>query len=274
MMSESFAPVSIKCKVCGGSIRSNYVAGTCYCENCGNRWNITEVVPNIDKYSKIISNITMVIDTLQGEPSRGTINEARLTLKTAIMDCKTINDPISNDLIKICNENIAELDKLAIYVKGKKFLEDKSYRNARSEFAKLPGFRDIDALKEQCESGIKEERKKHIPWAVIFSWILPAILSLFLKEKCGLPLGAVIPIFIVCSAGLGYVLYIGGVWSIIIEIASFLLATPLIIYSILAYACHMAVVPSVVIAIVVPIVALVFFEMLSKLTDTKKRKED
>jgi hypothetical protein len=70
---------------------------------------------------------------------------------------------------------------------------------------------------------------------------------------------------------LGYVLYRGGVISVIIKIVSFLAATPLIIFSILAYALHVPTVIAVIIAIVGPIALFIVFAMFTEQI-TKKNK--
>ena len=48
-------PVSLKCSVCGGDIVNNYLAGLSQCANCGNRWNIADVVPDYGKYSRRVT---------------------------------------------------------------------------------------------------------------------------------------------------------------------------------------------------------------------------
>ena len=58
MAELNITPVSLKCKICGGDIVNNYLAGTSYCANCGNRWSITDLYPDYAKYQRIIANIT------------------------------------------------------------------------------------------------------------------------------------------------------------------------------------------------------------------------
>ena len=60
-------PVSLKCSVCGGDIVNNYLAGLSQCANCGNRWNIADVIPDYGKYSRIIANINKAFNGGAGE---------------------------------------------------------------------------------------------------------------------------------------------------------------------------------------------------------------
>ena len=62
MAELNITPVSLKCKICGGDIVNNYLAGTSYCANCGNRWSITDLYPDYAKYQRIIANITKAND--------------------------------------------------------------------------------------------------------------------------------------------------------------------------------------------------------------------
>ena len=75
------APVSMKCKVCGGDIKNYYLIGTCSCLNCGNRWSLADIIPDYAKYSKIISNINKANDIIQTETKPTSANEAKLMFK-------------------------------------------------------------------------------------------------------------------------------------------------------------------------------------------------
>lgn len=273
MADVGFAPVSLKCKVCGGDIVNNYLSGTCSCANCGNKWSIEDVIPNYSKYSRIITSINKAHSLLEGNPKFATINEAKLLFKTTTVECNGMNDAVSAELAKLCHEGQAKAEKLAAYTKGKELIEKKSYKSAMNELKKNPGYRDTEQLIAQCEAGIKEEQKKQIPWAVVFSLIIPATLGIYLYEKFGMPLGGVIPICLVCSAGLGFLVYRGGGLAIAIKIVSVLLAVPLTIFAILAYACHLSTGLSVAIAIGAPIAILIIAGIYDKLTSSGERKK-
>ncbi len=258
------APVSLKCKICGGDIVNDYLAGTSACANCGNRWNIAALVPDYDKYSKIISNINKANSILSGESKASSGNEAKLLFKQAVIDCGRFNDPVSSDLVRICGEGQKQADLLTIYVKGKNYYEKKSYGSAMKELNKVHGYRDADAMVEICKEEIEKERKKQIPWAVVFSLIIPAGTALALKDFAGWPIAVCILIFLAGSAGLGYVLYRGGIPSVIIKIISFLGGGPLLLYCVLAYGFHLSPGYSLTIAIGAPIALFILFAVMTE----------
>ena len=266
-------PVSLKCKICGGDIINDYLVGTSRCANCGNRWAIADLYPDYAKYQRIIANITKAHDIVESENKAASANEAKLLFKTSVIECSKFNDPISADLVRICEEGQKKADLLAIYAKGKGYYDKGSYSSAISTLSKAKGFRDADAMIEIAKEGLEKKRRKDIPWDVVFSLPLPAAVALFFREVCHWPWAVCILLFLAGSAGLGYVLYRGGVIEIIIKILSFLAAGPIILFSILAYAFHVPIVISVIVAIVAPIALFIVFaistEQLSILTNNK-----
>ena len=205
---------------------------------------------------------------------RASANEAKLLYKTSVIECTKFNDPISSDLIRICEEGQKKAELLAIYAKGKGYYDKQSYNSALSTLTKAKGFRDADAMIEICKEEIAKKRKKDIPWAVVFSLPLPAAVGLFFREMFAWPWAVCILLFLAGSAGLGYVLYRGGVASVIIKILSFLAAGPIITFSILAYAFHVPTWISVIAAIGAPIALFILFasatEQLSIFTKNNK----
>ncbi len=266
-------PVSLKCKICGGDIINDYLVGTSRCANCGNRWAIADLYPDYAKYQRIIANITKANDIVESENKAASANEAKLLFKTSVIECSKFNDPISSDLVRICEEGQKKADLLAIYAKGKGYYDKGSYSSAISTLSKAKGFRDADAMIEIAKEELEKKRRKDIPWDVVFSLPLPAAVGLFFREVCHWPWAVCILLFLAGSAGLGYVLYRGGVIEIIIKILSFLAAGPIIIFSIMAYAFHVPTVISVIVAIVAPIALFIVFaistEQLSILTNNK-----
>lgn len=266
-------PVSLKCKICGGDIINDYLVGTSRCANCGNRWAIADLYPDYAKYQRIIANITKANDIVESENKAASANEAKLLFKTSVIECSKFNDPISSDLVRICEEGQKKADLLAIYAKGKGYYDKGSYSSAISTLLKAKGFRDADAMIEIAKEELEKKRRKDIPWDVVFSLPLPAAVALFFREVCHWPWAVCILLFLAGSAGLGYVLYRGGVIEIIIKILSFLAAGPIILFSILAYAFHVPTVISVIVAIVAPIALFIVFaistEQLSILTNNK-----
>ena len=265
MPDVNVTPVSLKCKICGGDIVNNYLAGSCVCAHCGNKWSLEDMIPDYGKYSNVITKINRANDLLENNPNLSATEQARIQYQTAMVECENYSsDVIGSDLLKACKDGMEKTEKLRIYLKGKKFFDNKSYESALEEFKKIPGFRDVDEISEQCTVLVEKGKKTPIPLAVIFALIIPAILAIVLKEKVGMPLPAVIPIFLACSAGLGFVVYRGGVWSTVIKVASFLSAGPLILFMILAYGFHVPVVPSAIVAIGTPVVLLVLFGILAE----------
>ena len=266
-------PVSLKCKICGGDIINDYLVGTSRCANCGNRWAIADLYPDYAKYQRIIANITKANDIVESENKAASANEAKLLFKTSVIECSKFNDPISADLVRICEEGQKKADLLAVYLKGKTYFDKGSYSSAVSTLSKVKGFRDADAMIEIAKEEIEKKRRKDIPWDVVFSLPLPAAVALFFREVCHWPWAVCILLFLAGSAGLGYVLYRGGVIEIIIKILSFLAAGPIILFSILAYAFHVPTVISVIVALVAPIALFIVFaistEQLSILTNNK-----
>ena len=266
-------PVSLKCKVCGGDIVNNYLAGTSYCANCGNRWSIADLYPDYAKYQRIIANITKANDIVESENKAASATEAKLLYKTSIIECTKFNDPISSDLVRICEEGQKKAELLAVYAKGKGYFDKGSYNSALSTLSKVKGFRNADAMIEICKEEIEKKRKKDIPWDIVFSLPLPAAVGLFFREVCHWPWAVCILLFLLGSAGLGYVLYRGGVIEIIIKILSFLAAGPVIVFSILEYAFHVPTWISVIAAIGAPIALFILFalttEQLSAFTNKK-----
>ena len=87
MSEQSVKPVSMKCKICGGDLANDYMLGACVCENCGNRWSITDLYPDYAKYQRIIANITKANDIVESDTKAASANEAKLLYKTSVIEC-------------------------------------------------------------------------------------------------------------------------------------------------------------------------------------------
>ena len=264
MPDVNVTPVSLKCKICGGDIVNDYLVGTSRCANCGNRWAIADLYPDYAKYQRIVSNITKANDILESDSKVASANGAKILLKTTAIECAKFNDPISSDLIRICEEGQKKADLLAVYAKGKGYFDKGSYNSALSTLSKVKGFRNADAMIEICKEEIEKKRTKDIPWDIVFSLPLPAAVAIFFREVCHWPWAVCILLFLAGSAGLGYVLYRGGVIEIIIKILSFFAAGPIIIFSIMAYAFHVPTWISVITAIGAPIALFIVFALATE----------
>lgn len=264
-MSEvSATPVTLKCKICGGDIINDYLVGSCVCAHCGNKWSLEELVPDYAEYSHAIMKINKANDLLAGDPAIENLEQARIFFQNASDECSSKTGPIASDLMKVCKDGRETIDRIKAYSKAKKAFDKKSYQQALKGFRNLQGFRDSDTLAQTCKVEIEKARKKQIPIAVIVGFILPAVVCIILKEFAGLPLPAVIPIFLLGSAGIGYLVYRGGAWSIVIKVLSFLSAVPLILFMILAYVFNLGAVPSGIIAVGLPIAMIIAFAVLAE----------
>ncbi|MBQ2067217.1 MAG: hypothetical protein II496_06800 [Clostridiales bacterium] len=261
------APLTQKCSICGGDLVSDYLAGVLICEHCNNKWPIQKAMPDYSKYDRIISNINKADEILTSDQKIASANEAKILFKQAIMECGNYNDEVTNDLIRKCEDGMKEADLLAQYYKGKNAFDHRSYSNAISELAKVPGYRDSDELVMRSKAELEAQRKRQLPLTIILSTIIPLSLAIALKEFAGWHIVICILIFLAGSAGLGYVMYQGKIPSLIIKIISFLAATPLILFCIFAYAFHLAPWLAALIAIGAPIV---LFAVTCVLSETNK----
>lgn len=257
-------PVSMRCKICGGSLANDYIAGACRCENCGNKWNLSDLVPNYKDYQKIIEKLNRAAEMLDNADDPAKAGQAFLMYKSTAAACMDHTDAVGADLMRLCKEGQDKAVLVKHYTTGKSYLEKDNCRKALAELEKVKGFRDADILAEQCREKAAIEKKKRIPYAVIIGMIIPAVACILLKEKAGLHIAACIPIFLILSAGFGFVVYLENAWSVIVEILAFLSAVPLILFVILAYGFHMSVAMSAWIAIGVPVGLLVLFAVLAE----------
>ncbi|MEE3472972.1 MAG: hypothetical protein VZR24_20225, partial [Butyrivibrio hungatei] len=69
----------------------------------------------------------------------------------ATEECNRFNDVVSSDLIKFCNEGLANVKRFEAYCRGKHFFNNRSYKSALNEFEKIRGYRDTDELIARCK---------------------------------------------------------------------------------------------------------------------------
>ena len=260
-------PINIKCKICGGSLANDYLAGACKCENCGNRFSLQDIIPDFKNYSRIIEKINKAGELLSDKKDSALAGQALILYKSAKAECIRISDAVSSDLCRLCDEGEKRAEEVKRYAEGMTYFEKGNFRKAHSEFEKISGKWDTDLMLEKCREGMAVQKKKRIPYAVIVGMIIPVILSIFLHEKAGLHIGLCIPVFLLGSALLAFVIYREGVLSVIAEILSFLCSVPLLIFAILAYGLHMDTFVAVRIAVGLPIAVVVIIAVLA---ETKK----
>ena len=151
--------VSFNCRICGGDLVYDYASTSCRCANCGNKWAIAELYP---KYSHAIATINKAGRILSSKAVLASADEAKLLYKQAINECSRIEDAISSDLIKICDDGVAEAEKLETYCRGKYFFDNRSYKSALKELEKVRGYRDADVMIRRC----KGEKYPLVEWGI------------------------------------------------------------------------------------------------------------
>lgn len=259
-MPEEMKSLSVKCKVCGGDIVRDYMAGTCVCAHCGNKWPMEEMVPDYRNHKRAIELMTKANEILIGKPDVASAGQVKLLYKRAIVDCTEHPSAISAELIKLCNDGLAKTRHFEIYARGKNFFDKQNFRQAMSEFKKIPDYRDVQEMIPVCEKEILVSRRKHIPLAILVGMVLPAIIAIVLSEKVGLPIAVCIPVFIVLSAATAYAVYLEKTLSVVIIVLSFICAVPLILFMILAYGFHMETRTAAIVAVVSPIAIILCVE--------------
>ncbi|MBR1862260.1 MAG: hypothetical protein IJ796_10475 [Lachnospiraceae bacterium] len=257
-------PLSLKCKICGGKLVNDYSDFLCTCENCGNKWAMSDLIPNIGEYSHITDKLRRAAEMTAGSDASVHLGEAQMLLGSAKSDCLKMQDTTSAELLKFINEEIEEISNLKQYNSAKALYEKKDFRRALSGFEKIKDYRDSEDYIDKCGEMIKASRKSRIPFAVMVGMIIPAILALFLFEKAGLHIAFCIPVFVLLSGGLGFLIYRGGTPAVIIEILSFVLLVPLLIFALLAYVFHLGKKLSLIISIAAPILLIVVFIIMSE----------
>ena len=256
MADISSQPATLKCNICGGEIRKDFLTGTAVCAHCGNKWSLSDVVPEYLKYASAIEKIKKAQELLNGKPDVSNVAQAKLLFQNASTECLH-TDATSSELLAICKSGQKECEDLRIYATAMGFYDRKSYRQALDEFKKIPGVRDSAAKIEECKVLAEKEKKKLIPLAVIVALIIPTVLGILMKEKLDIPLYVIIPACLVLVAGLTYAVYRGGTLATVVMVLSFICAVPLLIFIVLAYGLHMETGPAASIAIGAPIAFIV-----------------
>lgn len=148
--------VTFNCRVCGGDLVYDYVNVTCRCANCGNKWSIAELYP---KYARVMETINKANRILNNKTVLASADEAKLLFRQAAAECARFNDVISPELVKICNDGQKRAEQLEIYCRGKHFFDNKAYKSALKELDKVRGFRDTDAMIDQCQKKFLKLKK-------------------------------------------------------------------------------------------------------------------
>ena len=252
-LAEGVKPITLKCTVCGGELKADYLSGDAVCAHCSNRWALRDILPDYGKYAKSLEKIKKANDLLSGKPDVTAAAEAKLLFQQASSECYVYSETIATDIHRISAEGTNRAEKMKTYARGYSHFERKAYTKALEEFEKIPDFQDSAELIEKCKNLQVTERRKLIPLAILIGMILPAVLGIVLYEKAGLPLYVDIPIFVLGTAGLSYLVYREKKFAVVIEVLSFLAAVPLILFLILAYGMGMETKAAAAIAIGAPV---------------------
>ncbi|MBP5416935.1 MAG: hypothetical protein J6Y58_05340 [Clostridiales bacterium] len=252
----SSAPATLKCNICGGEIRKDFLSATAVCAHCGNKWSLSDILPEYLKYSSAIEKIKKAQELLNSKPDVTNVAQAKILFQNASVECLH-TDATSSELLAICREGQKNCEDLRHYAVAMGFYDRKSYRQALEEFQKIPGIKDSEAKIEECKVLAEKEKKKLIPIAVIVALIIPTALGVLLKEKVGIPLYVIIPACLVLVAGLTYAVWKGGTLATVIIAVSIICAVPLLLFMVLAYGLHMETGAAASIAIGAPIAFIV-----------------
>ncbi len=263
MPEETIRPLARKCRICGGNLVNDYMSASCVCENCGNRWAMTDMIPKLAEYSHITDKIRRALEMIADSQDRVSLSQAQSLFKSAEAECLKNSNEVTSDLLKICNDGQTQISLLMHYSLGKDCFEKKNYTKARSEFEKVKDYKDSGSYMERCDIEIAALQKKRIPFAIIVGMVLPAVLSIALHETVGLHIGICIPIFLVVSLLLAYGIYRGGIISFIVEIISFSVIVPLLLFLLLAYGFHMQKTIALIISIGAPILLGIVISIVS-----------
>ena len=150
MSENSTKPINLKCRVCGGEIRNDYLSATCVCANCGNKWPMQEMLPDYQTHASAVEKIKQARCLMEEKPDVTKISQAKLLLHQASTECLH-PDPVSAELLKTCKDGIKETDDLRHYAVAVSHMDKKNYRQALSELERIPNFRDSSKLIEDCK---------------------------------------------------------------------------------------------------------------------------
>lgn len=257
-------PISMRCKICGGTLVNDWLGGACICENCGNKWDLSDMIPNLSDYSRVIEKIKRAQELLNDTDSSASAGQALVMFKSAESDCKKFNDAAGSELSAICQKGKEQAVIIGHYASAKSYFEKENYIKANDEFKKTVGFKDTEEYLLKCEDGIKIQRKKRMPYAVIIGLVLPAVLTIVLHLKTGIDFWPCVAIFLIAAAGAAYAVYLEGVLSIIIEILSFIVAVPLLLFLLLSYGFGMNITTASRISIGVPLLIVAVIAVLAE----------
>ena len=255
-----------KCRVCGGDMKNDYKAGLRYCTHCGNKLDLSKADEHYKDYENIIKQLNSAeTAALSDNNDLKTVNQALLAYKNALTAC-SLSKPMAQveELKLLCREEVEKYTKRSRFLAAKEHFENKAYTKAYEELKALGDYAEAAELAEKCAAEIQKERIKHLPYSIFAGLILPAILFFVLKEKTDISIAAALAAALT-AAGLNiFVIYRGGALATLLEILSYILLVPLLIFALLAYVFHLSTALSLGIAIGAPLIIVILLAVLAE----------
>ncbi|MBR6400181.1 MAG: hypothetical protein IKS17_03015 [Firmicutes bacterium] len=256
---------AFKCMICGGDLANDYLTGVCVCENCGNRWSLEDLDADYKEYIHIIEKLNKANELLaQDAPGVKQAEEAAILYKSAAAECVHRSSETAEDLMRLCKDGQSRAGQIKAYAAAVAHYEKKAYAKALAEFEKLGGVKDADKMAQKCRVELAAAGKRRIPYAVTVGMIIPAIVFFVLKERADVSIALCVLIFIAASALLGYAVWRNGVWSMIIEILSFVLLVPLLLFVVLAYVFKLSTGLAAGLAVGIPVVLVIIIAFFAE----------
>ena len=256
----------LKCDICGGDLIRDYTAGLCRCGHCGNSWPLNEKDARCADFSHITQKLAKAESLLSGgDISVKRAEEAILLYKSTAAACTSQNAAdIAAEIRQLCKEGVEKAEVICSYLKAKEYMEKKAYDKALKIFDTIKDYRDSQHLASDCRAMLAAAKKRRIPYAAAIGMVLPAILFFYLKENHDISIVLCLLVFILASAALGYAVYLNGVLSVIVEVASFAMLVPLLIFTVLVYIFHIKTGLAVGIAIGLPLALTLIAVIISE----------
>ena len=255
-----------KCRICGGDLANDYISGTCFCTHCGNKSPLAEADAHYADYEHIIKQLKSAeAADMSGKNDLKLTEQALLMYKNALTACSLSKPmPQVEEIKKLCREKADICALRRKYLAAKEHFENKAYSKAYDELKELKDYEDAEELIAKCGEEIEKERKKRIPYSIGVGLILPAILFFFLREKYDVALAPIFAVSLI-AAGLDiFVIYRGGALAALVEVLSFVLLVPLLLFALLAYVLHLPVKTAAVAAVVLPVVIAVIVVIIAE----------
>lgn len=234
-----------ECKICGGSIKNDFINGISICQNCENRWDIEdpeykEYLPAVEKAKK-----AYILSYSENASSKD-VNQAVYLYKTAIMQCSSKTGIIAKGFTEQCEneKNIAETN--LIYLKAKDIFNKEDYEKAVLEFKKVEDFKDSQEYISKCQKLQQDQKRKGLPFNIFIGILFSLILFIFVNGKLNLNIYVYILPFIVVSALLSYAGYKNSTLSGVLTLLSFAMFLPTIVFVVLLYVFHLNFISAIV----------------------------